>query len=336
LCFGQEKYAGIEIGSKGIKISILEIANVRRGSYKILDFWTENVGIVKNISIDGTLAIEDIDNASNVVTLNYAKLRSKFKIAPEKIFIVASSGVGMATNTAVLVSKIKTAINKDLDIISSKLEAKLLFKGCVPPKMFNSTVLIDIGGGNTKGGYTEVLNDNLVFFPINLNLGTITLTEKLNKKTKNSNLDQFLVANFSNQQELTTSIIEMMLQKPLVNKKDKILLTGGAIWAFYTLFHNTPTQNMNLIKLEDVREFNAQVQNNFSKFTRLATVNSDVAAVLKTYSQKNLIAANSLLLTTIENIEDVDNKNLYFAKNGYLAWLISYIYDAAKGVRMMY
>lgn len=332
----EQKFGGIEIGSKGIKISIIEIENVKRGTYKLIDFWTENIGIARNISIDGSLALADINNATAVVAKSYIKLREEFSLDASKIFVVASSGVGMADNTNILIDKIKVAINKELVFISSKLESKLLFKGCVPPKLFSEALLIDIGGGNTKGGYAEILNDNMVFFPINMDLGTVTLTEKINKRARNSNLDQFLDANFDHQPELTSAVQQMILQKPLVNSKQKIYLTGGAVWSFFTLFYNVPPENMNIIKLDDIREFNAQLQNNFGKFTRLAAENTEADAVLKTYSQKSLIAANSILLTTVENIQNVNKKNVYFAKNGYLAWLIAYINDASKGVRVIY
>ena len=66
-------YAGIEIGSKGIKISIIDVNNIKKGNYDIIAFWTENVGIAKGISIDGNLAEADINTAGTVVAENLAK-----------------------------------------------------------------------------------------------------------------------------------------------------------------------------------------------------------------------------------------------------------------------
>ena len=133
--FYSQLYAGIEIGSKGIKMSIINVTNVKRGIYTVNDFWTENVGIARGISIDGNLAEEDIAKACKIVQKNYTKIRTELKVEDKNIFIVASSGVGMAKNTSRLVSKIKEITKKDLDIISSQLEAKLLLKGCILLKM---------------------------------------------------------------------------------------------------------------------------------------------------------------------------------------------------------
>lgn len=47
-------------------------------------------------------------------------------------------------------------------------------------------MILDIGSGNTKGGYINAFNGgNNVFLPLSLNIGTITLTEKISKKEKN-------------------------------------------------------------------------------------------------------------------------------------------------------
>jgi hypothetical protein len=34
---------GIEIGSKGIKMSVLEVDNIKKGDYTVKSFWTENI-----------------------------------------------------------------------------------------------------------------------------------------------------------------------------------------------------------------------------------------------------------------------------------------------------
>ncbi len=105
-------YGGIEIGSKGIKMSVIDVDNIKKGDYVVKDFWTENIGLAKNISIDGSLAKEDIDKASEVVLSNYIKIKSQFKVTEANIFIVGSSGVAMANNTQALIDKIKISTKK--------------------------------------------------------------------------------------------------------------------------------------------------------------------------------------------------------------------------------
>ncbi len=335
--YAQDTFAGIEIGSKGVKISIIDVENARKSVYSIKDFWTVNVGIAKGISIDGKLADADIEHAGAVVLENYNKLISVHKISADKIFIVASSGVGMATNTAVLVNKIKALTNKNIEVIESKLEAKLLYRGCIPPKLFSNSVLVDIGGGNTKGGYAELINDNLIFFPLNLNLGTITLTEKINKRTDGVTLERYIDENFKFQNELQTEVLNTLNQRPQIKTRPNVYLSGGAAWAFYTLYNNgVASENFNELTLNDVRDYDAMVKNNFHKFVALSQTNPEVERVLKTYSQKHLISANNLLLASMENLDNLEGKKFYFVKNGQIAWLLSYIADSAKGAKVMY
>ena len=144
-------FAGIEIGSKGIKMSVLDVNNIKRGDFTIKSYWSENVGIAKGISINGNLAKEDIDKAATVVLANYIKIKDEFKVSDENIFVVGSSGVAMAKNTQELIDKIKTVTNKDLEFIDASTEGKMLLRGCVPPIDYKYSMVLDIGGGNKIG-----------------------------------------------------------------------------------------------------------------------------------------------------------------------------------------
>lgn len=331
-------FGGIEIGSKGVKMTILDVENAKKNLFTLKEFWTENVGVAKGISIDGSLAQSDIDKAGSVVLENYLKLLNQFKIEDKNIFIVASSGVGIANNTDLLVDKIKLLTNKDIEVISSKLEAKLMFRGCITKKMYLNSLLLDIGGGNTKGGYVEIRNDeNNVFYPFNINLGTITLTEKINKSLKNpDDINLFKNKLFTYGIELDADIKKMFEERPEFKDKKNIYLTGGAVWSFFTLSALNQTENFAEFTLDDVKYYDAVLKNNFKKFSDLAESNPDAAKVLKTYSQKHLISANTLLLTALENLGNINNKKLYFVKQSQIAWLLSYVADSAKGAKVIY
>ena len=155
IAFSQDNtlFAGIEIGSKGVKISVLEVLNIKKGDFIIKSYWSENAGIARGISIDGKLAQEDIDKASAIVFSNLIKIKTEFKVPEENIFIVGSSGVAMASNTSDLIAKIKSSTNKTIEFIDAQTEGRMLLKGCVPPTEYKNSMVLDIGGGNTKGGY---------------------------------------------------------------------------------------------------------------------------------------------------------------------------------------
>jgi len=334
----QELYAGIEIGGKGIKMSIIKVRNVKKGKYKVQDFWTENIAIAKGIALDGKLAINDIETANNAVIANYNKIANEYKVEKSKIFIVVSSGVGMAKNVDVLLQKLNQLTNKKVEIISSQKEAKLLLKGCIPPKYYLNSFIMDIGGGNTKGGYVEkVNNDNgALFCPLTLDLGTITVTEKINKNAKTKSISEFIALLFNYLPELRKQTDRLYQQSPDIFNKPNIYMSGGAVWAFYTLYNRSvATDNFDSFDIKDVMAYDNSIKFDYAKFEALALKNTEIDNVLKTYSQKNLITANAILLTLLEKIPDVKSKNIYFAKQGQMAWLLSNIADSEKNAKVI-
>ncbi|WP_428223633.1 exopolyphosphatase [Flavobacterium sp.] len=337
--FAQNKnlYGGIEIGGKGIKVSVIDVDNIKKGDYEIKAFWTDNVGIAKGISIDGNLAQDDILKATETVTANYLKLKNEFKVPVEQIFTVGSSGVAMAKNTKELIDKVKAAINKDLEFITANDEGKMLLRGLIPAENYPTSMVLDIGGGNTKGGYVDVFNNNtFVFFPVSLNYGSITLTEAINKKTKSNSLSEYNEKAFGFLPELRTQISEMYNSRSKALEKENLYLSGGAVWAFYTLYNGVAKQNFNEFKLEDVIYYDAILKNNFKKFEDLAKTDPEIEKVLKTYSQKHLISGSNILIVALEAIPNINAKKLYFAKQGQIAWLVSYVAEHSNKVKKIW
>ena len=330
-------YAGIEVGSKGIKMSVLDVDNIKKGDYVVSSFWTENVGIAKGISIDGNLAKEDIDAAVAVVVANYAKIKKEFKVKEENIYIVGSSGVAMAENKQDLIVAVKNATNKTMEFIDANNEAKMLLRGCVPPIDYPKAMVLDIGGGNTKGGYVDTRNgDVLVFFPISLSYGSVTLTEAVLKKTKNKTIEEYNLKSFGFLPILRTQINAMYASSPSTLDKEKVYMSGGAVWAFYTLMNGAAKEPFSEFKLEDVIYYDQVLKNNFTRYEDLAKTDKEVAKVLKTYSQKHLISGVNILLACLEALPNINAKKLYFAKEGQIAWLVSYIADHSKKVKKIY
>ena len=331
-------FAGIEIGGKGIKMSVLKVNNLKRGNYDVKEFWTENTGIAKGIADTGNLTDDDIENTVSVVSVNFLKMKQTFLVPEDNIYIVGSSGVGMAKNTQVLIDKIKKALNKDLEFIDAKTEAKMLLRGCVPPSEYLTSMVLDIGGGNTKGGYVDSRNnDNFVFFPVSMNYGTVTLTEAVLKKTtKSFSLGEYKEISFAFLPTLREQIKNMYASSPLTLEKEKVYMSGGAVWAFYTLTNGTATKNFSEFTLEDVINYDAMLKNNFKAFETLAKNNKEAEAVLKTYSQKYLISGSNILQACLEALPNLTEKKLYFAKEGKVAWLVSYVTDKSTRIKKIY
>ena len=336
--FGQDLYGGIEIGSQGIKCSIIQINNIKTESYVSKEFWTTNIGLAKNLSKNRQLEEAKIDEAVKVVVADFERMQNEFKIKIGDIYIVASSGVKVATNIETLIDKIRDITMKNVNVISVATESKLLLRGCVPEKNFMNSLIIDIGGNNIKGGFvTDNKNKNITFAPINLNFGTVSFSELLNQKSGNKlKIEPFIEEIFNYIPTLDKQIIEMLNQNDLCKSKENIYLTGGAPWAFCMMDIAVVNDDYNEFTFLDLQNYNATLKNNFESYEKSSETNKNVAQVLKTYNRRQLLAANTLLMSTLENIGNLESKKIYYSKYGQIAWLKSYVLDAANGIKFPY
>lgn len=332
-------YAGIEIGRRTIKVTVLEVNNIKKSEYKILYYNNEEgLNFAKNITANGELTTYDINKAGTIVYDELKKIRTNYKVLEENIFVVAAPVFAEARNLSNLKNKISFLTNKNFDVIEESEQAKTLVKGIIPPVDYANALLLDIGGVNTKGGYIDELADNkLEFIPLELNFGTMTLTDAVNKTVTNQSqgvdMSTYQEKSFDFNEVLRKKIKEMLDAHPLSLNKEKIYLSGGAVWAFTTLYYTENTKDhFTSITKDDVMDYDAILKNNFNKFISLSKTNKEAAKVLSIYDQKYLISANNILLEYLASIPNLEKKKVYFAKQGQIAWLISNIADRSKKI----
>ncbi|CAC9975977.1 MULTISPECIES: Ppx/GppA phosphatase family protein [Flavobacterium] len=331
-------YAGIEVGRRAIKVSVLDVSNIKKADYKILSFWTERINFAEHIANTGELTEDDINRASTIVAEQLTKIRAEHKMPETNIFIVAAPVFSSARNADVLKNKIATLTNKELEILNVNEEAKTLVKGAMPPVDYSNAFLLDIGAQTTKGGYIDELEDNkLEFIPLELDFGTMTLTDAVKKTVVNqaqvNDMSAYQEKSFDFNSVLRKKVQALLDKNPLLLKKDKIYLSGGAVWAFATLYYNENVKEHYIsLNMEDILNYDAILKNNFVKFTNLAKTNKEAARVLSTYNQEYLISANNILIACLEGVPNLETKKVYFVKEGQVTWLISYIADRSKKV----
>jgi hypothetical protein len=130
---------------------------------------------------------------------------------------------------------------------------------------------------------------------------------------------------------------KMYTSRPESQEKNNVYISGGAAWAFYTLMYGVKAEdNFTQINYDDILAMRTIAENNYQRFVSSAESNVEMQKVLKTYQQKNLIAAFNLLETSLEVVPNIQSKKIFFAKQGQIAWLVSYVFDNAKGVKQIY
>lgn len=326
-----ETYGGIEIGGKGIKISVIDVTNIETGQFTIIKSWSRNTAITRGISIDGKLRSDDITETSNAVNEILGQLRTEYNLPDSRIFVIASSGVAMATNKQDLADKVKSLSGRDLSFVTSEQEGKLVTKGAVPPSKYINSMTIDIGGGNTKGGYVSIDDANhYTFTPMAFELGSVTLTERIKKKAEGTEFKDFAASAISFNDTLKTIIKYTNDNKPAIRRKANVYMIGGTVWSFITLTRPESNGSFENFTYQDIKNYQYDLINNWQKFEALAD-KPQVSKVLDTYSREALLAGSYIMLDYIGDMSNPDTKTLVFVRNGYIAWLVAYVVDYKRG-----
>jgi len=338
-------YTGIEVGSKGVKMSIIEIGKDAQvsGAFNILKDTSVNTDFISFTSPTFSATLQGFVGLYNLALREY-------KIPARKIFTVISSGVKMQADKdqkqewiTHLIDSFKLLTNepqRKVDIVDVEMEAKLSHLGIVPASRRYNTFLLDIGSGNTKGGFFPYENNNQ-FRLFQLNWGTKSMANATDKKCEGDNsLDNYtkqlnrLLATIEN-----SELIYSINASGAYPASDNIAFSGGIAWAVATMTHPEMLDNpVVTVTFEDVRRFADRLVENFKELSPAALASpiigvadrkaatAEVARVQKVFDQRSLIAGTGLLLRIMRQFESVyTSKNYYLIKNGQVGWVSAYV-----------
>jgi hypothetical protein len=340
-------YAGIEVGAKGVKMSILEIGKNAQtsGAFNVLKDTSVNTDF---ISFSPASFQKTLDGFYNL----YMTASKEYNIPVKKIFTVISSGVKMqaekekkTAEITKLISAFKTKINeanRKVEVIDVLQEARLSHLGIVPNERRYNTFLIDIGSGNAKGGYFPY--DNINNFKLfQLNRGTKSTANDAEKKC--DELDKSL-KNYQRQLQKilataeNTEIIYAVNASGTYDKSDYIAFSGGIAWSVATLMHPEMVDNSVIsVNFNEVIKFSEKLYNNYYSLSdsaiakNLQATNPDKAAIVKSvktvngvFDQRSLMAGTGLLLKIMRQfVSATETKQFYLIKNGQVGWISAYV-----------
>lgn len=339
-------YAGIEVGSKGVKMSILEIGKnaQKNGAFYVLKDTSVNTDFISFSEPTFTATLNSFQNL-------YLSAIKDYNIAPDRVFSVISSGVKMQaekehkTNwVSSLADSFTRRINepeRKVLVVDVREEARLSHLGIVPDSRRYSTFLIDIGSGNTKGGYFPNGNTNdLKLFQLNWGTkSTANATEIRCEEDKT-------VSNFGKQLfrvlegAANTEVIYAVNESGAYNMSDYVAFSGGIAWSVATLIHPELLENSVVpVTYGEVEKFNELLYNKYNSLSEGAIVKTitdktmDIAAISKevkrvhqVFDQKSLMAGTGLLLKIMRQFEGIyEKKQFYLVKNGQVGWVSAYV-----------
>jgi len=345
-------YAGIEVGSKGVKMSLVEIS--RNPQQKNLEF-----NILKDTSVNTdfiSFTQPTFQATLAGITGLYRSALNDYKISAEKVYTVVSSGVKVQAEKADKMNWIKNLVDsfkikikepgRQVEIVDVTQEARLSHLGIVPEARRFNTFLIDIGSGNTKGGYFP--NGNTTDFKLfQLSWGTKSTANATEKRLE----DDKTMYNFNKQLyrvlagPANDEIIYSVNLSNAYNMSDNIAFSGGIAWSVATLISPELIDNPVIpVTYEDVESFYEKLYKNYASFSDVeivkpitdATVNKvtvakEVQRVNKVFDQQSLMAGTGLLLKIMRQFEGIyEKKQFYLVKNGQVGWISAYVDQNTK------
>ena len=338
----EEFFAGIDIGSKGVKLSIIGISvSAKKGlTYSLKKSMSINTepSALSAVAIKETaLAVRDLMDTAMV----------KNSVIADRLFVVMSSGLKQATDKAPgkeaeLMAAIRDAIknpSQKIDVVSFEDEAKYGALSMIVPELHLSSSIMDIGGGNVKGGY---LLNRSKFEAVNFPYGTKAFGKIVKTKYPDADLKGYIAGVDAEIVPIREEMaIEMNRRVGLKNRKNVYLL-GGIAFVMNTLLHperaaiiGRPVE----VSLEDVKKFRQMAVSNYEElitpdFGKIADpivkqiAEEDVKLITtKLYNNQDIIAGATILETIMkEYARDGVQKRFYFIKGGDVAWISGYVF----------
>jgi hypothetical protein len=339
-------YAGIEVGSKGVKMSVLEVGKnaKKNGSFIILKDTSINTDFISFSTSTFQATIEGLHKL-------YSNAVNTYEVSKDKIFTVVSSGVKVQAEKENKQEWIKTLADsfrvrikeplRSMEVVDVKDEARLSHLGIVPASRRYTTFLIDIGSGNTKGGYFP--NGNIRDFKLfNLTWGTKSTFNEADKRCG----DDKTLFNFNKQLKRviagavdaeTTYAINVSGAYAM---SDYVAVSGGIAWSVATLLYPEMAKTTVVpVTYDDVLKFTEQLYKTPQLYTAdniLKTVDKwskerpmiseEINRVHKVFDQKSLLAGANLLLKIMRQFSGVyEKKQFFLVKNGQVGWISAYV-----------
>jgi len=201
--------ASIDIGSNTVLLLIAEIEERTKDFKTILNRY-EAPRLGKGLKNNGNISDKSIKKLLDVLT-SYKNTIDEYNC--KIILCTATNAMRVAKNSEEIISRIKTELDIDIEIITGEKEAELSFLGAstVLPGVVNRMVM-DIGGGSTEIIYGS---DEKINYKKSFPYGAVNLTEEFSHneiptKVELESLGKFIRKSFSELSSIVTPSIPLI------------------------------------------------------------------------------------------------------------------------------
>jgi exopolyphosphatase/pppGpp-phosphohydrolase len=344
LALGQDRYGGIEIGAKGVKASAVEVTGSGdTAQLKILSLDKKTVDVTISRLKDKKFSEVKLDDVAQVVKSFHTALQDELQVPAENIRVVASSGVPFAENFADLVTAVQEQTGAELSKIEAKEEASLTNLALVPTEWRTQTLVVDIGSGNTKGGIflTEAATAE-DFVALEAKIGTATLSKAVDDQAQadgktRAEVIEVVTANLAGE-----PLRQQIGENPELIERQKILFSGGSVWAAITIMHpETALEPFPIVRVSDLKAYAERLAASPGEYPEINFAQIEDEAARKVaqgdyaritgaagtkavFTPEELQAGAALLIEVADSLQ-FEGKSVYFDRSAVTAWITAYI-----------
>ncbi|OQW90643.1 MAG: hypothetical protein BWK78_06500 [Thiotrichaceae bacterium IS1] len=360
-------YAGIKLTSSAMQTVVIQVFPDTENSLKV-----DGLGSICEqeeipLPYDKVFYAEDQHKFLNNDELNITELKGlvtqafqkiqEVHVPPEHIYVVADSSLSSPEklkNREELDKAIQEVTKKPITFLKVEEEVGLILNNRISKKEQGRSVLIKVSSRNMKGGYRQTDSvKSEPFTTFTIPLGTKQLAEDAieNNPQATGNRGLFIeTVNKLLKESLPKLLRDEMKKAPGLDNFRKVYLTGGIVWAMFTLtvptnqekcrsntfkfrandikmFYNRAIRNTPLLFDDPIKaiEKHLQADKNQTKEEKLEPLRGEIARLQRTYDRQEDLIAGAVLLQNLSKKLEWQNKELLFLKDEHITWLISYI-----------
>ncbi len=308
-------------------MTVVELAEKPGGRARVIQSAIVNTTISAGVVKTGRYSPDAIRETATAAGDFAKRLRGEFGLGSDRIRVVGSSGLPSASNRQELIDAVSQATGlPPMEIIDTCREVQLTIAGIVPRADWPNAALIDIGSGNTKGGFFRPDGKGAC---ISVPLGSVTFADRV---TRDGQGKPFAEA----AEQLRPSLIEAPLAEqaranPGLAERRIVILSGGAPYAMTTLMRPQDILHERVqLTTQDIGDYVRHLRSSprvpSPDFAAIAdpkvrsAAEKEFGKVRDNFTRENLIAGAEILagLATALRLE---GKVLVFDRNSATAWL---------------
>ncbi len=228
-------YGGIEIGAKGVKAAVIDATGGADGFHvRTLMSATKNTTLAAGLASSGKFDAAALKDTAAAVAAFADQMRKDHMVPAERIYVVGSSGLlaalgadkdAVQANRRTLEDAVSTASGLTMTFIDAQREVELSVEGTIPTKYADSALLLDVGSGNTKGGFRGPGSDCV---SMSVPYGSVTFADLIKTRSEKTAFADEAAA--LREEVLAPALKNAIADKPELAKRERIYLSGGAVW----------------------------------------------------------------------------------------------------------